>query len=187
MPIPALRRVDDPAECRFIIGIEDQPQVGEHIFDLHAVIKRDAGRNLKRDLMSGKRPFEFPRQRVNAIADSKVSPPALTKLDGFANLGGDLVGLVQRVEAANALDRLPVGVVGQQDLGFPLRVVSDQFIGGLEDLFRAAEILFQPNHGRLGKVRLESQNVRDPGAAPPVDRLVGITRDAQVVVLFRQC
>ena len=62
-------------------------------------------------------------------------------------------------------------------------VVSDQLVGGAEDGVRRAVVLLQLDHDRVGKVRLEFQDVAHLGAAPAVDRLVVVADHADVRAL----
>ena len=58
--------------------------------------------------------------------------------------------------------------------------------GRVENDLRRAVILLEPHDGGVGKVVLEVEDVPQVGAAPLVDRLIGIAHDAQVAVVFRE-
>ena len=64
--------------------------------------------------------------------------------------------------------------------------MSDQFVSSGQDLGSTAEILFQPDQFDSRKVAFETQNVFNLGTAPPIDRLIRITRDAEIGFSLRQ-
>jgi hypothetical protein len=49
-------------------------------------------------------------------------------------------------------------------------------VGHAQDVRRAAEVLFQPNDADGAQIAFEVEDVVQIGAAPAVDRLVGIAR-----------
>ena len=61
-------------------------------------------------------------------------------------------------------------------------VVLDDGVGGVEDALRGAVVLLEPHHARVREVALEVEDVADVGAAPGVDRLVGVADDEDVAV-----
>ena len=64
--------------------------------------------------------------------------------------------------------------------------MADQMIGNAQDRLGAAEVLAERDDAGLREVALEIEDVADVGAAPAVDRLVGIADDAQVRIIHRQ-
>ena len=65
-------------------------------------------------------------------------------------------------------------------------VKGDHAVRPVEDLFRRTVVRFEPDHFRVGPVLFEVEDVRDLGAAPPVDRLVVVADHAEVTVRKRQ-
>ena len=94
------RAVDDPQEGPAVVRIVDQPQVGQHVFDLGPFVELDAGGDLVRNTMAGQRPFHLPGQRVDAVEQGEIGPAALARFDQPANFARDEVGLVLAVAEA---------------------------------------------------------------------------------------
>ena len=58
--------------------------------------------------------------------------------------------------------------------------MGDDLVGRVQNIGRAAVILLQLDHRRVGKVLFKIQNVADIRAAPAIDGLVVIAHHAQV-------
>ncbi len=121
--------------------------------------------------------------RVDSIEHGTVAVLAFALLDQFVDLPGDPVGFVLGGREHQQLDSVAFGVLRHQSLSFSESIVSDQLIGRSEYGGGAAEVLFEPHHHGVGVVLLESQDVVHSGTSPTVDRLVGVTGDAQVGVI----
>ena len=91
-------------------------------------------------------------------------------------------GLVALVLGVVADDAVAAAGVGPQVLRLARRVVGDDRVGGVEDGLRAAVVLVEHDGGDLGERLLELQDVAEVGAAEPVDRLVRVADDGDVVV-----
>ena len=63
-----------------------------------------------------------------------------------------------------------------------MHVVLDQRVRDAQDVLRGAVVLLHQEHGRVGVVAFEVEDVLDGRAAPRVDALVGVADDADVAV-----
>ena len=96
------------------------------------------------------------------------------------DLAGDERRLVVLVVGDVADDPLAVAGVGPQPLVLAAGVLGDDGVGGRQDRLRGAVVLLEQHDGGVGVVVLEVLDVADVGAAEGVDRLVGVTDDAQL-------
>ncbi|GAB3863819.1 hypothetical protein GCM10027610_111160 [Dactylosporangium cerinum] len=77
-------------------------------------------------------------------------------------------------------DLLAGALVAPQALGLALGVAADDGVGGGQDRLGGAVVLLQQDGAGVGIVALELEDVADRGAAERIDRLVGVTDDAQL-------
>src|SRR4051794_29531083 len=98
------------------------------------------------------------------------------------DLLADPPGLLGAVPNTDDSDLLAVPCVGPQGLAEATCIVCDQPIGSGEDMRCRAVILLESNDLGARKVFFETENVRDFGAAPRIDRLV-VVADATEVPL----
>ena len=75
---------------------------------------------------------------------------------------------------------LPRALIGPQVLLAPLRVALDDGVRRTEDVLRRAVVLLEQDRRGVRVVLLELDDVADRRAAERIDRLVGVTDDAQV-------
>ena len=69
-----------------------------------------------------------------------------------------------------------------QHLVVPLAIEGDQRVGVAQNRGRGAVVVLEPHDFGFRPVVLESQDVRDFGPAPAVDRLVVVAHDAQIAM-----
>ena len=79
-------------------------------------------------------------------------------------------------------DGLAVAELAPEPLLDPARVVLDDGVRGIQDALRGAVVLLEAHDARIREVALEVEDVADVGAAPGVDRLVGVADDEHVAV-----
>ena len=101
-------------------------------------------------------------ERMMKSASSSSSPPAE----------------VQDLRAALAIRPEP--------LLLAVAVLADHGGRRIEDHLRRAVVPLQPHDVRVGEVVLEIEDVLQVGAAPLVDRLVGVADDAEIAMAFGQ-
>ena len=124
--------------------------------------------------------FEDARLGVEPVEDGHVARDGAPFAEERGQVGGDGVGLFLLVAEPQQPHRLALGILRPERLRFPLDVVGDEAVRGLEDALRAAVVLLQAHDAGVGIVALELEDVVHVGAAPAVDGLVRIAGDAQV-------
>ena len=135
--------------------------------------------------MAHEQVLEHARLRVRAVEDRDVARgDALVEQPADARRDeARLRLLVLHLDHAH---RLALAEVGPEALLEPVRVVRDDGVRGVEDPLRRAVVLLEPDHGGIGEVALEVEDVADVGTAERVDRLVGVADHAEVAVPRRQ-
>mgnify|MGYP001591526195 CR=1 FL=1 len=68
-------------------------------------------------------------------------------------------------------------------MGFTLQVGSNNIRGGLQDGLGGAVVLLQKDNPGLRIILLKAEDISNIGMTPRVDRLVGVTYDADIAVL----
>ena len=158
--------------------IDDQLEVGERVLDLLALIKPDAADDLVRDVLPHQLVFNRPRLRVGAIEDRhhRVDVVRADLLDRL----GDEVGLLELVTAAVVDDLLAALAIGPQPLVLAVAVLLDDGGRGVQDHLGRSVVLLEPDGLGVPEVVVEVHQVAQVGAAPLVDRLIGIADDREV-------
>ena len=117
------------------------------------------------------------RYRTATVASTSSARPG-------ARRARDEVGLLELVAAAEVDDARAALAVGPEMLVLAVAVLADDGRGGVENDLRRAVVALELDDRRFGKVLLEVEDVAQVGAAPLVDRLIGIADDAEVAVGF---
>ncbi len=84
---------------------------------------------------------------------------------------GFIVGAVAR----ETDDFVPGTTVGEKILGFPIKVISDDRICGIQNVLGGAVVLLQQYDGGARKIPFKLGDVADVGTAERINRLVRIT------------
>ena len=170
----ALGDVEDASQVDRVGGVGEDPQVGQRVLDLAALVEPGAADHLVGQADSHEDLFERPGLRVGAVEHRDVPglhPGGVAELvDGL----GDEGGLVVLVVADVADDRRAVAAVGPEVLLAPLGVLGDDRVGGLQDGLGGAVVLLEQDGPRGRVVLLELHDVADRRAPEGVDRLVGV-------------
>ena len=177
---PARRHVDHPPEADVVVRVDDELQVGERVLDFLALVEPHAADDLVGEPLAHQRVLDRSRLRVGPIEHRDRGVHVV----GQAGAGGarDEVGLLELVAAAEVDDARAAFALGPEVLVLAVAVLADDGRGRVEDDLRRSVVAFELDDGRLGKVLLEVEDVPQVGAAPLVDRLIGIADDAQVAV-----
>ena len=174
----ACRHVDHPPQADVVVRIDDQLQVGEGVLDLLALVEANAADDLVGDALAHQRVFDGARLGVGAVEDRhhrvEVGRPRLL------DRARDEVRLFELVVAAEIDDACAALLIGPEPLVLAVAVLADHRRRGVEDDLGRAVVLLELHDRRLGKVVLEVEDVLQIGAAPLVDRLVGIADDREV-------
>ena len=76
----ARRIVDDALEGLFVVGVGNQPEVGNHVLDLLALVETQAAVDAIRDIVPTHLLLKRAALRVRAVEDGKVAPVAVILL-----------------------------------------------------------------------------------------------------------
>ena len=161
-------------------------QIRQHVLDFFALVELQPVDHLIGHALIAQREFQAARQRVDAIEDREVARTAPAGADLFGDVGRDRLRLALLRGIGRQPHALPFVVLGKQALLLSPLVVGDQRVGNAQDAFGAAVVLFELDDFDFGVVLFEIQDVAEIGAAPAVDRLIGIARDSQVRMIDRQ-
>ena len=177
------RCVDDAPQAHIVVGINDEPHVGERVLHFLAFIEADAANDLVRQPFPHHRVFDGARLRVGAVQDGDGRIGGVGQ--AAARRARDEVGFLKFVAAAEVDDARAALQVGPQPLLLAIAVLANHGGGRVENHLRRAIVPLELHRHRFGVVALEVEDVLHVGAAPLVDRLVGIADDAEVAVDLR--
>ncbi len=98
----------------------------------------------------------------------------------------DEVGFFELVRSAEVLDEVASLALGPQPLVLATLVLADDRRGRVENDLRRSVVALELHDFRFGEVVLEVEDVPQVGAAPAIDRLIGIADHRQVAVPLGQ-
>ena len=176
------RFVDDAAQADIVAGVGHDGHIGVDVLDLFAVVEALAAHDLVRDACAGEVAFDGGRLRVHPVEHRVVCQmPALFEVltDDIRDVHGLILLVLRRVD----LHLVALTVLRPEGLALALGVVLDDAVGGVEDIGGRAVVLLQTNGLCAGIDALKVEDVLDGGTAEPVDALVIVADDADV--LFR--
>ncbi len=182
-PDAARRRVDDAAQRHVVGRVHHQPQVGERVLHLGAVVEAHAAHHHVGHVVLEQLLLEGPRLGVGAVEDRALAEGPALAAHRVEDAAHHVLGLVALVPGLVEPDRVAPAALGDEALLLARLVVGDHARGAVEDGPRRAVVALEPHDARLGIVLLEVEDVADVGAAPGVDRLVRVAHHAQVAVL----
>ena len=130
--------------------------------------------------------FNHPRLGVGPVQDGKIAVIVVILLSFFLNLSDHVMGLVIFILSAIIGDGFALRILRPEVLFLPVNVALNHVVGGLQDGLGRPVVLFQQRHVSVRVVVLKVQDVFHIGTPPPVDTLVTIPDDAEIVVLLRQ-
>ena len=162
-----MRRMD-----KAVIGVRDDAQVRDEVFDLAPLVEPDAADDLVRDAIVEELLFQSARLGVGAVQHGVVGVVPVARDGAVADDVDDGDGLLNLVGRFNQRDVFAVDVVGPQALVGPAPVVADDVVGGVEDGLGAAIVLFEFDNGRVGEVALEVEDDLHVGAPKGIDGVV---------------
>ena len=165
--------------------VGDQAEVGDDVLYLLALVELDAADEVVGHVVSQAHLFERAGLGVDAVHDGDVGPLVAVGHEAL-DLTDDELRLVVLVVALVDDDGDALAQLGEEVLLQPLPVGGDDLLGGLEDRLGGAIVLLEGDELGVVEVLLEAEDVADVGVAPRVDRLVGVTDDAEVAVFTRQ-
>ena len=156
--------------------VDDDPKVGDQVFDFLALIKRLSAVNFIGDISFPERFFKDTRLRIGAVEHGKMGVGAPFVHPQFENLRSDQIPFfivrICRKDAYFAA-RLVFGVDMLGDLPF---IFADKAVGRIDDVLRRTIVPFQFEQAIVGVLIFETQHIVDVGSAKRVDTL-GIVAD----------
>ena len=162
-----------------------QTQIAQRILDLRPFIETDAAIDAVRDVCIQQRLFQCTGKIVGTIEHRHV-PIAHTAVVERLQPGGDphrFVLLIRRREMNDLRIAVAAGIQVFLDA---VLIVLDDGVGALEDVFLAAVILVEDHRPAVREILFKFQDDVHPGPAPRIDRLIGITDDAQLRIRCAQ-
>src|SRR3989454_2358032 len=179
----ARRRVQDAREREGVVRIPDQPQVGQRVLHLAALIERHPADDLIRESERAELVLDRARLRVRPVQNGDVPRPVrlaftLKSLD----LSRDDLGFMRLVVRLHHDDGSTTLPVGPQLLLFARGVVPHHRVRRVEDPLRRAIVLLELDDLGVRIVAFEIEDVPHVGAAPAEDRLIVVADDGQVLL-----
>ena len=151
----AVGHVDDALQAQVVIGVDQQAQVGDHVFDFFALIEFAAADDLVGDIQAHELLFQGTGLGVSAVHDGDIAPllhfatrqqaqDLVTREEAFLFL---IVGFMHDDLLARTQVRPQAFVLAQP-------VALHHVLGGIQDVLRRAVVLFQQDYLLLGKIAL---------------------------------
>jgi hypothetical protein len=168
---PAGGKVDHPQERPVIIGIRDEPQVGERVLHFLALEKPQAAVDPIRHRRGEQGVFEHAGLGVGAIEQRDIherNALVAQRLD----LVDDECGLIRVGRGLVQAQGLTRALRGPEVLAKAHPVLPDQGVGGVENVAHRAIVLLELDHLAHREVAFEVLHVRRTSAAKGIDRLV---------------
>src|SRR5439155_17354953 len=156
----AARQVDDALKGEIVARLADEPQIGEGVADLLALVEARAADDAVGQRQRDKALLELAGLEAGAQQDRDLAQRmflALQRLDLVADPARFLFGVPQPADD----DALALLGAGPQRLAEAALVVGDDAGGDGEDFRGRAVILLEPDDQRAGKIRFEFQDVAD--------------------------
>ena len=164
--------------------VDHEAHVSERVLHLLSLVEPDAADDLVGDTFSHQRVFYRARLRVGPVQNRHHRLDVVRQ--GGARRPRDEVGFFELVAAAIVRDSIAALAVGPQVLVLAVPVLADHRRGRIQNHLGRAVISFELDDLGVAEVLLEVEDVSEIGAAPFVDRLIGVADDAEVAVDFGQ-
>ena len=177
----AARCVENPLEALCIPRICHHLKVGEKVLDLLSQVELDATEQRVGDAVEDQRLLQRPRKSIGAVEDGDV-PKGAALTAQLLDEDSDRLSFLSFVAETMEAYRVSCTLVRPQILGFSLGVVTDQRIGGVENVLGRAVVLLEFDDDRLRVILLEIEDISEIRTTPPIDRLIGVAGDADVAI-----
>ena len=168
-------------------GLHHQPQVGEQVLHLAALVERHAAHDLVRHAALAQLGLERARLGVGAVqhrARRAARRRARTCSASSRAHAARLVDLVGREHEARAARRPRARTTASCPCARGCCAITA--LAAVRMFAGRAVVLLEPHHRGARERLLEVEHVREVGAAPAVDRLVVVADHEQVAVRRRQ-
>ncbi len=176
----ARRGVEHAQQAHLIGGIVDQAQVGDQVLDLAPAVETLGADQAVGEIVAEERLLQRARLGVGAVHDGHIAQAPVPRRDAGDERLDDVLRLIRFVVRLVDGDELALAAIGEQPLARPSRLPVDHPHGGIQDGLRRAVVLLEQEDLSVRVVLLEAAHVANVGAAPTVDRLIGIADRVQV-------
>ena len=166
--------VEYPTKSEGVRRVGNRHQVGNRVLDFCSLIKLGAPNYAIGNSGADENIFQRPGLRVCSIKHGHLRV-GHTLPGELHNLVGNKLCLIVGAVPREANDLLTRAEIGEQVLGFPVKVVADHGIGRIEDVLGGAVVLLQQHHLRTGKITLKFGDVANVSPSESVNRLVRVT------------
>src|SRR5262249_28226239 len=175
----AFGQVEDPLEGKVVGGLRGEPQIGECVANLRALIKPRAtdhavGQRNGNETLLELAHLERGAHKYRDLIERMAFAPQF--FDFFA----DQPGFFLAIPDARHGSLFAQAAIGKKRLAEPSLVMRDEPGGGGKDMAGRAVIALKPDDLRARKIALETQDIVDLGAAPAVNRLIVIADAAEI-------
>ena len=164
----------------------DQPQIGQRVLDLFALIEPGAADQAIRHPARHERVFQRAGLRIGAIHHRAIAQLRIAARDQALDRADHKRRLVSLVIRLVDRDFQPSAAVSAQRLRRAMGVADDDRIGDVEDRLRGAIVLFEQDNAGAWEILAEALDVAIIRAAQAIDRLVLVTDREDVAALVSQ-
>ena len=178
----ACRKIDHPLQGFLIARVHHQPQIGQYIFDLLALVKGQPSVDPVRDIPFSQGVLDGPRLRIGAVQNGKMPVGELLLHLMLKNGRGHEPPFLGIGGAAVQFDG-GAFLIGGPDHLFQLLLVSrNDAVGGVYDIPGGTVVLFEAVYGHIVVIALEIQNIADIGPPERIDALGIVSHHANILV-----
>ena len=148
--------IDDTAHTQAIVGVQQDAQVGDQVFDLAPLVEPHPADDLVGNAVVDKLLFQRTRLTVGPVQHGEVGVAPVagdTLVADDPDNGRRFFDFVGRFDQG---DTLAFELLRPQPLVRPPPVVADDMVGGVKDVLGGAVILFEFDDGGVGESRARS-------------------------------
>ena len=174
------RVVDHPLEAFVVGGIGREPEVGDQVLDLLALVETESAIDAVGDVALSQLLLEGPGLGIGAIEDGKVEVLGLFPRARGQDRVCDVAAFVIVAQRAVHIDFVSFIIAGPDFLLNLVLVFGDDGVGRFHDGLRAAVVLLEFVDDTVGVVPLEVEDVLDVGAPKAVDALRIVAHHAHI-------
>ena len=157
----APRVIDYPLQCLFILWIDEQSQVGNHIFHLFPLIKRHAPKDAIGNVVAAEVFFKTAALRIGAVQDGNVAIAKVVAVFVLNDGVRHAIGLLVVCHGPDKADAMTIALVTPYFFLYLSAIERDYFIGSPHDVRSRTIILFQFEYlyTKFFEILLKIQNV----------------------------
>ncbi len=185
-PEASRRGVENAQQADLVGRVEDQAKVGDQVLDLAPAVEALGADQAIRQAGLEEGLFQGAGLGVGAVHHRAIARVGLVGQCQTGNGVDHELGLIGLIVSFVVGDLKAPAAVGEEPFEVTALLAVNDGHGRVEDGLRRAVVLLEQDHLGLGVILLEAADVAVVGAAPAVDRLVGIPHDEEVRLGTRQ-